>query len=129
MNTRHKTIRASRFVLSTLKPMHRIAMDTIGPLDIAKQFQYILVIIDTFTRYVELYPTKDVSADDATDALWCHSCRFGMPLEIMTDYGTQFIEQDLGRICNSQGFDTIAAYHIRKRNRHSRASEKGSEPT
>jgi hypothetical protein len=40
--------------------MQRIAMDTIGPLDIAKQFKYILVIIDTFTRYVELYPTKDV---------------------------------------------------------------------
>jgi len=29
-------------------------MDTIGPLDIAKQFRYILVIIDTFTRYVEI---------------------------------------------------------------------------
>ena len=46
MDTRHKTIRASRF---TLKPMHPIAMDTIGPLDIAKQFKYFNVIIDTFT--------------------------------------------------------------------------------
>jgi len=69
MNTRHKAIRASRFVFSTLKPMQRIAIDTIGPLDIANQFKYILMIIETFTRYVELYPTKDVSADAATDAL------------------------------------------------------------
>ena len=67
---------------------------TIGPLSIAKQFKYILVIIDTFTRYVELFPSKDVSADAATDALWRHSCRFGTPLEIMTDYGTQFMNTD-----------------------------------
>ena len=39
--------------------MQCITMDTIGPLDIAKHFKYILVIIDTFTRYVELYPTTD----------------------------------------------------------------------
>ena len=86
MDMRHKAIRASRFVLSTLKPMQRIAMDTIGPLDIAKQFRYKLVIIDTFTRYIEPFPTKDFLADAATDALWRHSCRFGKPLEIMTDY-------------------------------------------
>jgi hypothetical protein len=34
--------------------MRRIALDTIGPLEISHQFRYILVIIDTFTRYVEL---------------------------------------------------------------------------
>ena len=48
IDTRHKAVRASRFVLSTLKPMC-ITMDTIGQLNIAKQFKYILVIIDTFT--------------------------------------------------------------------------------
>ena len=47
-------------------------MDTIGPSDIAIQFRYIFVIIDTFTRYVELFPTKDVSADAATHAASDH---------------------------------------------------------
>jgi len=69
MDTRHKAIMASRFVLSTLKPMQGIVMDTIGPLIISKQFKFILVITDTSTRYVELYPTKDVTASSATDAL------------------------------------------------------------
>jgi hypothetical protein len=59
---RHKAMRASRFVLLTLKPMQRIAMDTIGPMEIFKKFRYILVIIDTFTRYVELFPTKYITA-------------------------------------------------------------------
>ena len=56
MDASHKTIRASRFVLSTLKPMERIAIDTIGPLPNDMGFKYIIVIIDTFTRYVELFP-------------------------------------------------------------------------
>ena len=54
MEVRHKTIRASHFVLSTLNPMQRIALDTIGHMEISKDFSNILVIIDTFTRYVEL---------------------------------------------------------------------------
>ena len=61
MDARHKTIRVSRFVLSTLKPMERIAIDTIGPLPNDMGFKYIIVIIDTFTRYVELFPKQDVS--------------------------------------------------------------------
>ena len=44
-------------------------MDAIGPLIISKLLKFILVIIETFTRYVEFYPTKDVIASAATDAL------------------------------------------------------------
>ena len=68
MDARHKTIRASRFVLSTLKPMERIAIDTIGSLPNDMGFKYINVIIDTFTRYVELFPKQEVSAIAAADA-------------------------------------------------------------
>ena len=50
MDASHKTIRASRFVLSTLKPMERIAIDTIGPLPNDMGDKYIIVIIDSFTR-------------------------------------------------------------------------------
>ena len=67
MDTRHKAIWASRFVLSTLQTMRHIAPDTIGPLEISHQFRYILVI---FTRYVERFPTKNVTAEEATYALW-----------------------------------------------------------
>jgi len=101
MEVRHKSIRASHFVLSTLKPMQRIALDTIGPMDISMDFRYIIVVIDTFTRYVELFPANDVTAAAATDALWRHFCRFGTPLEIVTAQGSQFMNQTL------QGFATL----------------------
>ena len=51
MDVRHKSIRASQFVLSTLKPMQRIALDTIGPMDISKDLRDIIVVIDTFTSF------------------------------------------------------------------------------
>jgi transposase InsO family protein len=56
-------------------------------------FKYIIVIIDTFTRYVELFPKQEVSAIAAADALWRHTCRFTAPLEIVTDFGSQFMNQ------------------------------------
>jgi len=90
MNTRHKTIRASRFVLSTLKPMERISIDTIGPLPADMGLKYIIVIIDTFTRYVELFPKQEVAAIADADALWRHTCRFTAPL--ITDFGSQFVK-------------------------------------
>jgi len=73
MDARHKTIRASRLVLSNLKPMERISIDTIGPPPSDMGIKYFIVIIDTFTRYVELFPKQEVTAMAAADALWRHT--------------------------------------------------------
>jgi len=50
--------------------MKRIEIDTVGPLPNDMGFKYIdIVIIDTFTRYVELYPSKlEVTAIAAADS-------------------------------------------------------------
>ena len=53
MDATYKAIRASSFVISSLKPIERI--DTIGPIDEDFGLRYIIVI-DTFTRYVEIFP-------------------------------------------------------------------------
>ncbi len=42
--------------------MERISIDTIGPLPADMGLKYIIVIIDTFTRYVELFPKQEVTA-------------------------------------------------------------------
>ena len=73
--------------------MERIAIDTIGPLPNDMGFKYIIVIIHTFTRYVELFPKQEVLAIAAADALWRHTCRFTAPLEIVTVFGSQFMNQ------------------------------------
>jgi len=75
--------------------MERIAIDTIGPMDEVFGLKYIIVIVDCFTRYVELFPEQEVSAMAAANALWRQTCRFTAPLDIVTDYGSQFVNQML----------------------------------
>ena len=71
--------------------MERISIDTIGPVPSDMDIKYIVVIIDTFSRYVELFPKQEVAAMAAANALWRHTCRFTAPLELVTDFGSQFV--------------------------------------
>ena len=102
-------IKAPRFVLSTVSPMTRIAIDTIGPFPTDMGFSHIIVIIDTFSRYIELFHTTDVTATSAASALWQHSCRFRTPNEIMTDKGSQFMNETLTKFANLAGITHLSS--------------------
>ena len=49
------------------------------------------MMIDTFSGYVELFPKQEVTAMAAADALWRHTCRFTALFELVTDFGSQFV--------------------------------------
>jgi hypothetical protein len=51
-------------------------------------------VSDTFTKYVELIviPNKE-ALTVATAILNCWICRFGLPLELITDQGKEFMNQ------------------------------------
>ena len=60
--------------------MERIAIDTIGPLPNDMGFKYIIVIIDTFTCYVDLFSKQEVMAIYAADVMSyvsIHAFRYG----------------------------------------------------
>jgi hypothetical protein len=59
---------------------------------------YILVIIDWFTRFVELYPIEDTSATLCAKALLNHVCRYGTPMIICSDRGTQFVNAIISQL-------------------------------
>jgi transposase InsO family protein len=72
--------------------MEVLNIDTIGPVTRdADENCYILVVIDCFTRFVELYPVSDTSALLCAHALLSHVCRYGTPMTIRSDRGTQFV--------------------------------------
>jgi transposase InsO family protein len=84
------------FTTAAYEPMEVLNMDTIGPL--AKdEFgnKFILVIIDCFTRFVELYPIVDTGALSAARALLQHIGRYGVPSRIRSDRGPQFVNSTL----------------------------------
>lgn len=84
------------FTLAKYEPMERLNIDTVGPLPIDKNGnQYIIVIIDCFTRFVELYPAKTTTAESAAEALLHHIGRYGAPCDLQSDNGSQYVNETI----------------------------------
>ena len=82
------------FTLASTKLMHRIAVDTIVNIGSDKEgYKHLIVIIDTFSRHVELYKCKDLTTTSAVEALVDWVCRFGAPAEIVSDNGSQYVAE------------------------------------
>jgi hypothetical protein len=88
------SIRSNSFTLSHSRPMQSLAIDTIGPLpedDYGNK--YIIAIIDTFSRFLELYPAADTTAAVAADAIFQHAGRYGNPSLLTSDGGSQYVNE------------------------------------
>lgn len=77
-------------------PLERVHIDFLGPLPISKQGNTcVLVISDSFTKWLELVALPDQTAEETAKALVNQFiARLGCPLAILTDQGTNF-EADL----------------------------------
>lgn len=74
------------------EPFHRIAMDIIGPLPkTARGNRFILTICDYATRYPEAIPLPVTDAPRIARELVNVFARVGVPSEILTDQGSNFM--------------------------------------
>ena len=77
-------------------PFDRIGMDIIGPFErCAQGYRFVLVLIDYATRYPEAIPLRTISATSVAQALFTVISRVGIPKEILTDQGTNFMSRTL----------------------------------
>ena len=66
-------IKAHRFTCASYNPFEVLHLDHIGPLTKdAHGNEYILVIIDAFSRWVELFPTKSTTAAEIASVMLNH---------------------------------------------------------
>ncbi|RUS68973.1 hypothetical protein EGW08_023265 [Elysia chlorotica] len=74
-------------------PFKRVAVDLVGPIDPTSEdgHRYILTLVDYATRYPEAVPLKRIDAETVAEALVNIYSRLGVPEEILTDQGTQFM--------------------------------------
>ena len=109
-------ILTAKFTTSTYTSMERVYLDTIGPLkEDSRGNKHIIVIIDGFSRWVELYAVPDVTAELAAKvALMDWVGRFGTPDQIMTDGGGQFVNQlweQLTLLMGSEKLESFPSSH------------------
>jgi hypothetical protein len=93
LDQRKYLVHTNPFVVNSNSPFQEIAVDTIGPFVESNGYKYILVIICTFSRFVELYPITDTSALSASTSLLSYCGRYGVPAMIRSDNGSQFINE------------------------------------
>ena len=77
--------------IQSAAPMELLCMDFLHLDTCSGGFEYLLVITDHFTRYTQVYPTKNKEAKTAADRLYNDFIlRFGIPGEILHDQGREF---------------------------------------
>jgi transposase InsO family protein len=83
--------------IHTSMPMELVAFDFLHLEKATSGHEYILVIIDVFTRFVQAYPTKNKSALTVAKLLFGeYILRFGLPARYLHDQGREFHNNLLG---------------------------------
>ncbi|XP_041467568.1 uncharacterized protein LOC121417899 [Lytechinus variegatus] len=96
-------------------PFKRVAIDLVGPLDpkTDRGNRYILTLVDYATRYPEAIPLPNIETERIAEALLEIFSRLGLPDEILTDRGSQFMSglmKELGRLLSVKQL-TTTPYH------------------
>lgn len=88
-------------------PLERVCLDLLGPFPESRsKNKYVLSICDQFTRWVELYPIKNMEAVTVAKVFITEFVsRFGLCRQLLTDQGRQFESILFKEICDVLDID------------------------
>jgi hypothetical protein len=96
-------------------PWQQIGIDITGPFPTTSRGnQYILVVMDHFTRWAEAFPIVDQTTETIANIVINNIiCRYGLPLMMVSDRGSPFISKLATHIYALLGIKriTTTAYH------------------
>ncbi len=97
------------------QPNKMVGVDIMGPLPSSTQrHEYLLVFVDYFTRWVELFPMRHANAQTIAKILRTEILtRWGVPDFILSDRGTQFLSFIFKELCEKWNLNQklTTAYH------------------
>jgi len=89
-------------------PFITYQIDHVGPMNMTtKRFNNILVIVDGFSNYVWLYPTRSTDVDEVLNCLDKQAVHFGHPYRIVSDRGTAFTSLAFKEYCESHNIQHL----------------------
>jgi len=72
--------------------------------------KYLVSTIEYFTKWIEAEPVAQIMAHKVTHFVSRNIvCRFGVPKRLVSDNGTQFASQQLGKLCSEVGIKQVFA--------------------
>ncbi|GBM13881.1 Pro-Pol polyprotein [Araneus ventricosus] len=90
-------------------PLDTYHVDHLGTLESTnKNYKHILCVIDSFTKFVWLYPTKSTSSHEVISKLELQKSVFGNPRRIISDKGRAFNFKEFGDYCSSESIQHLS---------------------
>ena len=76
-------------------PFHRVHIDNKGPINPPSNGnKHCLVVIDSFSRYIQVYPVSSTSASETISAFEKFFLTFGIPQKLAYDKGSAFMNAE-----------------------------------
>ncbi|KAG5316612.1 TF26 protein, partial [Pseudoatta argentina] len=89
-------------------PLETYHIDHLGPIpSTQKSYAHILVVVDAFTKFTWLYPTKSMSEEEVINRLSKQGVIFGNPYQIVSDRGTAFTSKSFKKYCADEKIEHI----------------------
>ena len=111
-NPARKVPLMERAVLS--EPFEVMAVDLVGPFPLGKGgYRYLLTCVCMASKWPEAIPLKRMTARSVADGLVEIFSRTGIPLQLVSDQGTQFVGKVVRKLCECLHIDRIRTtpYH------------------
>ncbi|CAH9088576.1 unnamed protein product [Cuscuta europaea] len=94
--------------ISTALPFTRWGVDLVGPLPTGSgNRKFVIVAVNYFTKWVEAEPLASITHLQCKKFIWKNIfCRFGVPLQIISDNGRQFDCEAFRQFCAEWGVES-----------------------
>lgn len=96
--------KASLLSLPEPGPGEFVCIDIVGPLRLSGNFKYLLTMIDNYSKWVEVSPLSSIDANSVANTFikaWIY--RWGPPVTLHSDRGTQFESSLMAAVCEILG--------------------------
>ncbi|GFT13271.1 transposon Tf2-6 polyprotein [Trichonephila clavipes] len=89
-------------------PLSTYHVDFIGPLPTTnKNYNHIFTVIDAFTKFTWLYPTKSTTAQEVIERLKLQQKTFGNPSRVISDKGGAFRSKEFEDYCADEQISNV----------------------
>lgn len=89
-------------------PLDIYHLDHLGPIPSTKKnYTHLLVVVDSFTKFTWLYPTKSTTSEETIAKLVKQAVIFGNPRQVITDRGTAFTSRKFEQYCNEENIQHV----------------------
>lgn len=107
-----------RNIPKDILPIETYHIDYLGPISSTrKSYVHLLVIVDAFTKFTWLYPTKAASAEETVKRLTKQAVTFGNPRQIISDRGAAFTSNLFKEYCTNENIEHSGNGQVERINR------------